>query len=310
MDASNKVMGTSFDRVPTTWSAWCDSGSAADFKDINIISKSQFSDWKKVLDGQPIPSGIFRDKYETGSIDTYGLTVSLPRKAIVNDDLGMLTDTLQQIGSGAALGIEDLVYQTLVGTALAGPSITETSRDMFNATDGNLISSSGTVSVTNLGTARQTLRKLSTYGPNDKGVSRARYTGISARYLLTGVDNETSIDQVLGSVYDPSTSNDTQTVNPFGPNGRNRLEPIYSEALQYYLTSASHGNKPNAWYLVADKSAGWVAMRVYFLNGQQRPVLRRKESTVGEPLGISMDGYLDYGVAVPEWRAAVCNDGA
>jgi len=306
IDVMNKVVGTSFDRVETTWNKWAATGSAKDFRDIYIVSKGTFSDWQKVPDGRPIPTGVFTDKYETASVDTYGRGLTIPRKAIVNDDMGFMTDLLSFIGQGAAQGIEDLVYETLVGTSLAGPTLKETSRALFNATDGNLISSSGTISHTALKTARQTLRKLAVLAPGDQGESRTRYTGLKGKYILTGVDNESDIDQFLKTPTFMVTGDTDATDKPVA-NIWTNLVPIYSESLQYYLDDDS---SDNAWYLVADKSQGYALCRVYFLNGQQRPILRKADSGVGEPLGINMEGYLDYGVSFPEWRAAVCNDGA
>lgn len=307
MDAMNKVVGTSFEREMTTYQAWCASGSTKDFKTINIISKGAFSDWEKILDGAPIPYGKFSDKYETGSIDTYGKALAMPRKAIINDDMGFFTDLLQMVGAGAARSVDDLVYETMVGTSLAGPTVTETSAALFNSTATasgghyNLIATSGVVSHTTLNTAQLRLRTRPKLAPDKK--SKARYAGAAMRYLVTGVNNEMAIRQLLASQYDNASAG-SLAANMW-TNGS--IIPVFSETLQYYLDAQS---KSSAWYGIADPNSGYTLCKVFFLNGQRVPTLRRSESSVGEPLGIVMDGYFDFGVAFPEWRAAVCNDGA
>lgn len=308
MDAMNKVIGTAFSREMTTYQLWCASGSAKDFKSINIISKGAFSDWEKILDGAPIPYGKFSDKYETASIDTYGKALAMPRKAIINDDMNFFTDLLQMVGQGAARSVDDLVYETMVGTSLAGPTITETGGALFNSTavtssggHYNLIASSGIVSHATLNTAQLRLRTRPKLSPDKK--SKTRYAGASMRFLVTGVNNEMAIRQLLSSQYD-NTATGSLAANMW-TNGS--IIPVFSETLQYYIDLQS---KSSAWYGIADPNSGYTLCKVFFLNGQRMPTLRRSESSVGEPLGIVMDGYFDFGVAFPEWRAAVCNDGA
>jgi len=307
LDAQNKVLMDSFDRVQTTWDQWCAVGSAPDFKTINMVAMGTFCDWERVYEGAPIKYGSLQDKKETATIKTYGRGTTISREMFINDDLSALTGLLQKIGIGAATLVEDLVYNSMTASTLVGPSTAETGHATLFVNGENLIASGGTVSVSTLGVARKGLRKLATLGPDDKGQSRTRYTGLMPKFLLTGIDNETTIDQVLGSQYDPAGSAGTLTVNPFGPTGRNRLTPIFSEALQYYLDAQS---KSNGWYLIADKNSGFELCKVFFLNGRRRPVLEKADAPIGQALGMSFQGYFDVGVGFPEWRAGFCNAGS
>lgn len=319
MDAQNKVMGTAFDGFDSTWSQWCGTGSASDFKTINIISSSTFSDVREILDGDAAYKGTLGDKYETASMSTYGNGVVIGRKVFVNDDLGMINDIMQKMGQAHARGVEELVYKTWVGTALAGPQMTETdgngdTRYLFEddanssaETECNMLTSTGTLDEPALRTARARLRKLAVLSADDNGMSKTRYTGLQPRYYLAGIENEetdiryfSSTTLVMNTVADDMANVST---------AKRGITPIFSPTLQYYLDDSSYGNASNAFYIIADQNTGYTACRVYFLNGQQRPTLRRREMAAGEPLGIVFDGYFDYGVATPEWRAAVCSDG-
>ena len=317
LDAMNKMIGTSFDSFDPTWAQWCGVGSVSDFKDIHMISRGSFSDVQEIKDGEGPKLGKFDDKQETASLNTYGNGVNISRKTFINDDMGALSDMMSMLGAAHARGVEDLVYSTFVGTSLAGPTMTEpdsdgSTRTFFSSTAGtssaaevNLLATSGVLSESTLATARKTLRKLGMLTAKDKGVSRTRWTGLEPRYVLTGVDKEEEIMRYFAS---PALIMNTvaDDLVPLSTAKRN-LIPIFSPALQYYLTAQS---KADAWYVIADKNSGYQACRVYFLNGNQRPILRKKENSVGEALGMSFDGYFDYGIATPEWRAAVCNDGA
>ncbi len=309
-DASNKVLMKGYEDGPATWRQWCATGSAPDFKTVNMPTLSITSDWAAVIDGEPIPKGKIGDKYETGSVTTHGRGISVSRKAIVNDDLDALTDLLRWLGMGAARRLEDQVYYNLVGTSMAGPTVTESGKtNLFDNTSGkdNLLGSSGAVSTTTLGTARKTLRKLPTLAPDDAGETRSRYTGIDGRYLVTGVDNEEAIMRFFNSAvlggYGTSAATMLATSNIW----TGTVVPIFSPALQYYLTDQSVAN---GWYLIADPRSGYQLCKVIFLNGKQVPYLRKAESGIGDPLGVNFEGYFDFGVAFPEWRAGVANDGA
>jgi hypothetical protein len=178
----------------------------------------------------------------------------------------------------------------------------ETSRALFNAVDGNLLTAAQAApTAALLAAAEYALSMLPVYGANDGSV-HANNTNVQAGIFLAGTVDKFSTQTLFSSVY-------ADTANMQRNLYLNKFKEIYSATLQYYLTLATAGNKPHAWYLIAPPQSGYTLCRVYFLNGRQVPYLRRKESDVGEPLGISFEGYHDYGVSFPEWRAGICSDG-
>jgi hypothetical protein len=307
LDAANKIVSTMFDTEPTTFEQWCPEADVQDFKTVNMISRSHFSDWAKILDGEAYSMGRLGDKYEKGSVDTYGKGLGLSRKAIVNDDLGMLTDLLGILGSGGRRKLNDLVYDTLASASLSGPTMNEDSQVMFHATTVggysryNLKATSGVVSDASLELAAYMLRKTILPAP-DKS-SSTRYTGAKIAYIVTGVAKEASVARLLSAPYDIQASS---SINPNTRNIWNGIIPVFDPYLQSLLDTASAAN---TWYAVAGKTTGLSPLKVLYLQGNRSPVLRRAESQVLQAKGIYFDGTFDFGVAANDWRGIVQNDG-
>lgn len=307
LDAANKIVATTFETEPTTFEQWCPEGDVPDFKTVNLVSRSHFSDWSKILDGEAYSMGRLTDKYEKGSVDTYGKGLGLSRKAIVNDDLGMLTDMLSILGAGGRRKLNDLVYDTLTTASLLGPTMNEDSQVMFDAdTVGgynryNLKASSGLVSDASLETAAYMLRKTILPAP-DKS-SSTRYTGAKIAYIVTGVAKEASIARLLSAPYDIQA---TTSINPNTRNIWNGIVPVFDPYLQSLLDTASAAN---TWYAVVGKTTGLSPLKVLYLQGARTPVLRRAESQVLQAKGVYFDGTFDFGVAAQEWRGIVQCDG-
>ena len=296
MDAANKLVGQSFLEEEVTYPIWTDFQSVKDFKTIYLISKSHISDWDKLLDGEPFSFGKMADKHETGAADTYGKAFGFPRKAIVNDDMGMFNDAMTLLGSGAARKLNDTCYDDLTSNSLAGPSMTEDSNNLFDSSNhANVKSTSGTVSHTSLKNAEKLLKDVAKLAP-DK-TSQSRRVGKRGKFLVTGTDNEIDIIRFLSAAIDIDASISTV------PNvWKGRVKPAFDPYLQDKLDDNS---KSNAWYLMSGP-----LFRILYLNGRKQPTVRRAESTVTQALGVLFDAYFDFGVAAKDWRLAVYNDGA
>lgn len=82
------------------------------------------------------------DAGETYKIASYAGQVELDEQDFIDDNLGALTDTPVEMGNAAARLRPDLVYAIL----LDNPPLTTTGRDLFNSTDGNLLTSAALAS--------------------------------------------------------------------------------------------------------------------------------------------------------------------
>ena len=297
LDVANKMVGTAFQEEFSSFAEWTESGSVTDFKQVNLISKSHMSDWAKVKEGEAPIFGKFADKKEVGSIDTYSLAVPFSRKALINDDMGMFNDMLSMIGAGAKRKVNDICCEALVSNALAGPGMTEITNMFEVSTQKNIKASSGKVSHASLSLANSMLKNILKPRPDKTSVQRIM--GRPARILLSGTDEQDNIERFLGAQFDLAVATTTAQGTPNIWKGR--LKPVFDDYLQALLTTAS---AQYSWYLFSEP-----VFKVLYLNGQSTPILRRAENGVGEALGITMDGYFDFGLGMKDWRIAQYNDG-
>jgi hypothetical protein len=154
------------------------------------------------------------------------------------------------------------------------------------------------ISVASLDVADQKLMNMPL--PKSEPDADTQYSGISGRYIVTGTLSRLTALQVLNSGVDISKSINN-VYNPF-----TGLIPVFDPYLQSILTANS---KSYAWYLAADYNQ-MDTIAVAYLQGNTTPTLRSAVSGVGDPLGMSWDIYFDWGIAIPDYRGLVYNDGA
>jgi len=299
-DTANKSLARGFNEAPVTFKLWCgeDDTTVRDFKETSLVKMSNFSDIDDIPEGMAFKDGRFSDKKETVSVDTKGKKFSLTRQAIINDDLNSFTKIPFAMMSSVARRINKDVYDKLTSNSLTGPQMTEDSYYMFDASNhGNLVQTSGVPSVNTIGAAEAKLMMMKLPKPDLTSVQQ--YTNLTGKYLITGVNNRLTVQQVLSTGFDPAQSM-AGVFNPY-----TGLIPVTDAYLQSLLTAA---DKANAWYLAADRNQ-IESVVVYYLAGSRTPTLRNQPSGIGEALGISWDIFMDWGIGVPDYRGIVYNDG-
>lgn len=300
-DVANKALLNGFVEAPTTYQGWCGTREVPDFKQVNLVKLSTFSDVFDMPEGMPFKEGKFSDKKEVASVGTKGVKFTLSRQAMINDDLSALTRTPAAITGAMARNINKSVYDKLLGASFpAGPTMLEDGLALFHSTHANLRATSGLPSVANIGAANAVLMMTKLPLPTPDAVQQ--YTNLQARYLITGVNNMLTCEQILNTPFDPA-KNMAGVYNPF-TNGR--IVGVFDAYLQAKLTAAS---KANAWYLACDP-AQMDTFEIVYLAGNRMPTLRGEPSGIGEALGFSWDCFFDVGIAVPDWRGMQYNDGA
>ena len=302
-DVGNKQLLKAYTEAPVTFPAWCAEGEVPDFKSINLVKMSNFSDIDDIPEGFGFKEGKFSDNKETASVDTKGKKFSLTRKAIINDDLSAFARVLAAMMGAVRRRQNKDVYDKLCYNSLVGPAMADT-RALFSETyHHNLKTSSGAISVANIAVVERKLLEMPLPAPENN--SATQYANIPARYLLTGTANRLTAMQVLGSAFDLSFSTiylGAQAMNPY--NG-GAITPIFDAYLQALLTA---GSAANSWYLIADQNI-METFVMYYLAGNRVPTLRNEPSGVGEALGIAWDIFHDWGVGIPDHRGIVYADG-
>jgi len=115
----------------------------------NLQPKNELGEYKSIA----IPDG------EKSSIAaaTKGFILNISREAIINDDLGALTDQASAAGRAAARTVEVDVYALLLSNSGAGPTMND-GNPLFHASHNNIDATGAAISVDRLESARHRAR--------------------------------------------------------------------------------------------------------------------------------------------------------
>jgi ATP-dependent protease ClpP protease subunit/uncharacterized Zn finger protein (UPF0148 family) len=297
-NVANKSLQTGYAEAPTTYQLWAARREVSDFKTNSIIDVSNFGDLKDLPEGGAFEDSKISDKKETYSISTKGRKWTASRQALINDDLGVFTTVQYKMGQAVGRGINKGFYDKLAAT-LVGPTMGDSVALFNDESHHNLISTSNVVSVTSLSAARKKLREMPLIVPEPG--ANTQYANLTGKYIVTGTNNEQTIEQVIGSGMDISKS----IVGVFNPFTRQNTVLICDPYLQSLLTGHSVAS---AWYYAADQMAA-ETIGVAYLRGYTSPTMRYEASSAGNPLGIIYDLYFDWGFYVADHRGIIYNDG-
>lgn len=275
-----------YNKVPTTFQQITTKGSLPDFKET--------ADHEYVIGGVGdfllVPEGgeIKPDKPRTEllpsrKLETYAKQFSMTRQAFVNDDIGFLTRTPGLYAQAAKKTIDKQVY----GILFNNPTIFDGTA-LFHSDHHNLIGSGAAPSQS---TIQAAILKLQ--GQTDQFGDPIYMTPAK---LIVPVGYEFDLAVIFRSTQVTGSAN-------------NDINPLYNYPLQIVqspLLNAMAGANACPWFLLADESSA-RGIQVDYLNGQETPTVRRME-TVGQ-LGFTWDIWLDWGIAVRDFRGLVKNPG-
>lgn len=286
-NTATKAIAVAFREAPSTYSAWVKEGSANKIDvDVSRLSFSEAPDVELNVELMPISDGTFTDGKEVVRIKTYGKRFSISRNAVINDDLGVLSDIPVLFSQSVRRKIDDLVY---TDTLVANPTLSGDSTAVFHANHSNLETGAGSaLDSAALSAARKAMR-LQT-GP------AGAFLNIMPRYLLVPPSLETTAEELINSLVKPDGSTAANTLNIFSRGG---LDVITEPRLESDSTTR--------WYLLSGKSQ--AAIEVLYLNDNRTPILTREtgQTTV---LGAAWTVFFDVGVGAIDYRGAVRNEGS
>jgi hypothetical protein len=267
-NVANKFLLSGFNAVERTWDQIAAIRSVNDFKSVSLYRLNGSFKFSKVGNGGQMQSADASDSKRSVNADTYGITSSLTRQDMVNDDLNALTALPQRIGRGAALSLAEQIW-----TEFQNSNATYYAK--ATAAAGNALT------LASLKTAATSFRKLTDPDGNP--------LGISPSVLLVPPELELAAAELMGSALLISGNTTAQ-------GNANVLAGRYRVVSSAYLSSAS------TWWLCSD-AADLAAMDVVFLNGQQTPTIEQVEAAP-DTLGVILRGYMDFGCAKGESLAA------
>ena len=253
----------------------------SDFRPHPMVRTGDFPELQEINEGGEIKFGTFGENRESVAVKSYGVGVRISRQMLINDDLDAIAQVIADRGRAVARFEDKVFYAMMLGGSNAdGPTLAETSRQVFNTTDSTKAGSGAAISVTTLSAGRAALRKR-------KSVDGAELD-ITAAILMVGPDNETAAQQIVA----PIQSAQAGEVNPF------------SGTLRVVTTAKITGN---SWYLFADPAD--APNFVYgFLSGFDAPRMRMDEPFGQQGMALTVEH--DFGVGAIDYRAGWKNPGA
>lgn len=288
MDATiEKSIVEMYNHAQTTFEQFTTEGSLPDFKESKdheyVLSSA--GDFLKVPEnGELKADTVSTEILPTRKLDTYGRQFSMTRQAFINDDIGILTKMPGNYAAAAKRTIDRDVYTILFGNATIFDGKT-----LFHADHKNIAGTAGKPTQTTIQEAILGLQlQKDQFG-------EAIY--VTPKHIIVpvgyGFDLQTIFHsaQVLGSA-------------------NNDINPLYNYPLNIVespVLNAMAGTNACPWFMVADPSSA-KGIQVDYLNGQKTPTIRRAE--VPGTLGFLWDIYMDWGIAVRDYRGLYKNAGA
>lgn len=281
----HKVLLGAYATQALTWSRFCKRGTVSDFRAHNryrvgslgnLQPKNELGEYKNVA----IPDG---EKSSISAV-TKGFILNISREAIINDDLGALTDQASAAGRAAARTVEVDVYAMLASNSGLGPVMSD-GKTLFHADHGNIAANAAmTVDV---------LDGMRILMAQQKDVTGNDFLDLRPEVLLVPIGMGGSARVLIGAEYDTSVSNKFQVPNKVRGLVRDIVDTPRMSGTRYHLLASP---------------AEAAAIEVAFLDGQSEPYLETEQAfnTDGGRLKVRMD----YGVAGHDYRGAVTNAGA
>lgn len=280
-NALNKRLADAYGVAAPTYRDFAAEMPFTDFRAHPVSNVGDFPTLLEIKEGGEIKFGTLSDKKETVTLASYGRGLTVSRQMLINDELRAIDRVITSYGQTVA-AFEDATFYAMMisGSNSDGPTLVETTRQMFNTTDKTKASSGGAIDVTTVSAGRAAMRKKQSIGGQDLFVIPS--------ILLVGPDYETIAEQLVA----PVQAVEAGKVNPL------------SGRLRVIVTAKITGN---AWYLFTDPGRG--SNFVYgFLDGQSGPRLRMEEPFGTQ--GTSFTVEHDFGCGAVDYRFGYKNAGA
>lgn len=274
----NKSVAQAWEGAGTTFQVWTRKGNVVDFKPASRVALSEADELLPMGEHGEFQHAEVTERGYTVQVGTFGRAFSMTRKALINDDLDILSTIPAKYSAAARRMINRMAYAVIVNNDNLPDNV-----PLFHENHGNLAATGGAPSVLTLAAARAAMRR-------HKNIRGQESLNIVPRYIIVPPELETSTEQLVGSIVDPTKYNSTP--NPFA----NKLAVVSDAELA----------DPKAWYLAADPSMV-DTVEVTYLNGKDTPTI--ESAVVFDTLGIRWRIYIDFGVRALDHRGLYKNAG-
>lgn len=234
--------------------------TVADFREQKVVDLSNVSSLLKVNEHGEFKRGTVKEGEESFSISTFGRVIGLTRQAIVNDQIGLVTDLPLSLGRKARL----FEMAHLAGTLLEPRDLSD--GPVFGAERGNLLAAQP-LNAEGLSKARRVLRTTRD--------AAGDFLAIRPRFLIVGPSLETEAEKLLSAI----SATKSDDVNAFAGKLTILVVPAISD---------------ETWFLAGDANEADGLIYAH-LSGDAGPVV---DTRVGFDVdGIEWKIRLDFGSA-------------
>ncbi|MFN3646245.1 MAG: head maturation protease, ClpP-related [Gemmobacter sp.] len=281
-NALNRSLAARYRMATPTYRAIARQRSYADFRPHTTVRAGDFPLMQEVSpEGGELKSGTFGEARETTSVKPYGVRVGISRQMLVNDSLDAITQVLNDRAAAVARFEERVFYAMMLGGANAdGPTLLETTRQVFNTTDGTKASANAAITVASVGIGTKALM--------EKTSKDGEKLGLFPAVLLTGPAKWLEAQQLATS----TTPSAATEVNPFSG--------IMTTLSTPWITG-------NAWYLFASPNDA-PCFEWGLLEGYDAPRFRIEEVFGVQGTQLSLEH--DFGCGAIDFRGGFKNAGA
>jgi hypothetical protein len=293
----HKMALASFNSIESVWPMICGRKPLNDFRVHNMYRLSADGSFKKVATDGELKHVSMSDTKYTLQADMFGAMITVDRKTIKNDDMGMILDQARALGSLGAQRIEESVFVMILANG----------GSFFSAPNGNLLTGAGSaLSADSLDDAREKYRNQ---------VINGKPVGLSPRMLLVPTTLETTANRLFTEERFAATG-DTDALVFTNNQHRGLYRPITTPYLNNTSITDQDGNaysgqSDTQWYLLGDPNAPQgSAFTIGFLDGRSTPYFDQAETTFSVPGGMQFRSYLDWGTALNVTQQAVKSAGA
>lgn len=258
-DSSRRALAQGYEESAEDWREWCGTGSLSDFKPTSLVRLGAFGDLDEIPEGGEYEAGRIEEEAEKVQIAKFGKRFLITREAVINDDLGALTEIPANMGRAAARTVAHLPYAVLTANSAMADNVA-----LFHVSHGN-IGTAGPIAVATLAEAERMMALQKTPGGNEIGLN------IAPQFILAPVAQKAANETFFAT---------TDLVSIAADNKQKIEKNIYAGKYTRIYNPRLDADSPAAWYMAGRKGS---FINVYFLFGNQTPWLETRN-------GWSVDG--------------------
>jgi hypothetical protein len=287
-NVANKVMMRAFEALRPVAPRLCRESSVSDFKERECFRMTEVGELEELGPDGEIKHGALVEERNTIAATTRAKMYGIPRKWIVNDDMGAFEGLFSGLGANAAKSLDQVFFARL----MSNPG------GLFSTTHGNYIDGPDSA-LTPEGLQRG--RELFQLQTDVAG----KPILVAPKFLLVPVALEMQAAEILHSTTVIAVGSENKRRIPTdNPLSRVGLEHIVSPYLEL---PGFAGNSRKAWYLFAAPEQ-CDTFEIVYLYGRKRPTVQTAEADFNQ-LGMQIRVFWDFGVKEKDHRGIVKSKG-